>query len=107
MVAQYVVASRGVGDIQRNLYYPDLRGSWVVVPPPEEQAAIVRFLDHSNRKIDAFLRAKRKLIALLNEALQNAPSFRESLVTESLDRDLVTLLGDPVFERWRSDVLKH
>ena len=27
MVAQYVVASRGVGDIQRSLFYPDLRNS--------------------------------------------------------------------------------
>ena len=70
MVAQYVVASRGVGDIQRNLYYPDLRGSTVVVPPLEEQAAIVRFLDHANRKIDGFIRAKRKLIGLLIEKKQ-------------------------------------
>jgi type I restriction enzyme, S subunit len=70
MVAQWVVASRGVGDIQRNLYYPDLRGSLVPVPPPDEQAAIVRFLDHANRKIDGFIRAKRKLIALLGEQKQ-------------------------------------
>ncbi len=41
-----------------------------VLPPTDEQAAIVRFLDHSNRKIDGFIRAKRKLIALLNEQKQ-------------------------------------
>lgn len=39
-------------------------------PPPDEQAAIVRFLDHANRKIDRFIRAKRKMIALLNEQKQ-------------------------------------
>jgi type I restriction enzyme S subunit len=39
-------------------------------PPPDEQAAIVRFLDHVNRKIDGFIRAKRKLIGLLNEQKQ-------------------------------------
>lgn len=39
-------------------------------PPPDEQAAIVRFLDHANRKIDRFIRAKRKLIALLGERKQ-------------------------------------
>jgi type I restriction enzyme S subunit len=33
-------------------------------PPPDEQAAIVRFLDHANRKIDGFIRAKRKLRAV-------------------------------------------
>lgn len=37
------------------------------VPPPDEQAAIVRFLDHANRRIDQFIRSKKKLIALLNE----------------------------------------
>jgi len=41
-----------------------------VFPPPDEQAAIVRFLDHANRKIDGFIRAKRKLIALLGEQKQ-------------------------------------
>ena len=42
----------------------------VVIPPSDEQAAIVRFLDHANRKIDRFIRAKRKLIALLGEQKQ-------------------------------------
>jgi type I restriction enzyme S subunit len=42
-------------------------GTKTPLPPPDEQAAIVRFLDHANRKIDGFIRAKRKLIALLNE----------------------------------------
>ena len=35
-------------------------------PPPDEQAAIVRFLDHANGKIERAMRAKRKLIALVN-----------------------------------------
>jgi hypothetical protein len=47
----------------------------------------------------------RSVIELLKEALQNAPEFRESLATENLDRDLVPLLGNPVFEQWRSDLL--
>ena len=41
-----------------------------VLPPPDEQAAIVRFLEHANRKMDGFIRAKRKLIGLLNEQKQ-------------------------------------
>jgi type I restriction enzyme S subunit len=43
---------------------------YTVLPPPDEQSAIVRFLDHANRKIDRFIRAKRKLIALLGEQKQ-------------------------------------
>ena len=35
-------------------------------PPPDEQAAIVRFLDHANGRIERAIRAKRKLMALLN-----------------------------------------
>ncbi len=40
------------------------------LPPPDEQADIARCLDHANRKIDGFIRAKRKLIGLLNEQKQ-------------------------------------
>jgi type I restriction enzyme S subunit len=70
MVAQYVIASRGVGDIQRNLFYPDLRNSIAIVPPPAEQAAIVRFLDWANGRLERAIRAKRKVITLLNEQKQ-------------------------------------
>jgi type I restriction enzyme S subunit len=39
----------------------------VPVPPPEEQAAIVDFISWANNKIECAIRAKRKVIALLNE----------------------------------------
>ena len=39
-------------------------------PPPDEQTAIVRFLDHANQKIDGFIRTKQELIALLGEQKQ-------------------------------------
>ena len=39
-------------------------------PPFEEQAAIVRFLDHADRRIRSYIRAKQKLIALLEEHRQ-------------------------------------
>ena len=40
------------------------------VPPLPEQAAIVRFLDHAYRRIRRYIRAKKKLIALLEEQKQ-------------------------------------
>jgi type I restriction enzyme S subunit len=40
------------------------------VPPLPEQAAIVRFLDHANRRTERYIRAKKKLTALLNEQKQ-------------------------------------
>ena len=42
----------------------------VSVPPFPEQAAIVRFLDHADRRIRRYIRAKQKLITLLEEQKQ-------------------------------------
>jgi type I restriction enzyme S subunit len=62
-----------------------LKAEMFPLPPPAEQAAIVRFLDHVNRKIDGFIRAKRKLIGLLNEQKQ-AIIYRA--VTRGLNPDV-------------------
>jgi type I restriction enzyme S subunit len=67
MVSQYLVCSKGVGSIQRNLYWPHLKRVGVVIPPPDEQAAIVRFLDWANGRLERTIRAKQKVITLLNE----------------------------------------
>ena len=42
----------------------------VCIPPLPEQTAIVRFLDHADRRIRRYIRAKQKLIALLEEQKQ-------------------------------------
>jgi len=54
----------------QNVDHERLSRAEMPLPPEDEQAAIVRFLDHANRKIDGFIRAKRKLIGLLNEQKQ-------------------------------------
>ncbi len=51
-------------------------------PPTEEQTAIVRFLDHADRRIQRYIRAKQKLIALLEEQKQ---AIIHSAVTRGLD----------------------
>lgn len=48
------------------------------LPPPDEQAAIMRFLDHANGRIERAIRAKRKIITLLTEQKQ---AIIASLVT--------------------------
>ena len=40
------------------------------LPPLPEQAAIVRYLDHVDRRVQRYIRAKQKLIALLEEQKQ-------------------------------------
>src|SRR5690606_5046530 len=73
-----------------------------VAPPLDEQRAIVRFLDHATRRIDAYIRAKRKLIALLNEQKQ---AIIHRAVTRGLDPNVkmkdsgVPWLGE-VPEHW-------
>jgi type I restriction enzyme S subunit len=71
------------------------------LPPPEEQAAIVRFLDHANRKIDGFIRAKRKLIGLLNEQKQ---AIIHRAVTRGVHPDVPF---KPSGIPWLGDIPKH
>ena len=58
MVDQYLVASKGVGSIQRNLYWPHCKRASALVPPLQEQAAIVRFLDHADEQIQRLHRGQ-------------------------------------------------
>lgn len=69
-VAHFGQASDGVRVGQWDLSIPGMRQIPVLVPPPEEQAAIVRFLDWANGRLEQAIRAKRKVIALLNEQKQ-------------------------------------
>ena len=85
MVSQYLACSKGVGTIQRNLYWPHLKRVGVILPPPAEQAAIVRFLEWAGGRLERTIRAKRKIIALLNEQKQ---AIIHRAVTRGLDPDV-------------------
>ena len=76
------VRSKGVWISRLQLTDTSFLDAPIPLPPPDEQAAIVRFLDHANRKIDGFIRAKRKLIGLLNEQKQ---AIIHRAVTRGLD----------------------
>jgi len=56
--------------LRQNLSFADIRQMPVPVPPLDEQRSIVRFLDDADRRIRRYIRAKRRLIALLNEQKQ-------------------------------------
>jgi len=85
MVSQYLVCSKGVGSIQRNLYWPHLKRVGVALPPPEEQAAITRFLAWATNRLDRAIGAKRRIIALLQEQKQ---AIIHRAVTRGLDPSL-------------------
>ncbi len=56
--------------LRQNLDFSHIKRMPIPIPPPDEQAAIVRFLDHADREIRKYIAVKRKLIALLNEQKQ-------------------------------------
>lgn len=51
----------------QNLSAARIKRLRVLVPPEQEQASIVRYLDHAHLRIDRAIQAKRKLITLLEE----------------------------------------
>ena len=60
----------GRGFTVMHIYSTDLKYMAVAIPPVPEQAAIVRFLDHADRRIRRYIQAKETLIALLEEQKQ-------------------------------------
>ena len=70
-------------------------------PPIDEQAAIVRFLDWVNGRLEWAIRAKRKVIALLNEQKQ---AIIHRAVTRGLDPSVpLKPSGIP----WLGDIPQH
>jgi type I restriction enzyme, S subunit len=92
----------GLGSgLRQNLSFLDFKRLPLFMPPPEEQTAIVRFLDHANRRLERTIRAKRKVIALLNEQKQ---AIIHRAVTRGLDPAVpLKPSGIP----WLGDIPKH
>jgi len=71
------------------------------IPPPTEQAAIVKFLDWANGRLERTIRAKRKVIALLTEQKQ---AIIHCAVTRGLDPAVpLKPSGIP----WLGDIPQH
>jgi type I restriction enzyme, S subunit len=62
--------AKGIVEGFWRLYTDDFYDIRVPVPPPDEQASIVSFLDWANGRLERAIRAKRKVIALLAEQRQ-------------------------------------
>jgi type I restriction enzyme S subunit len=100
--AQWILAlAKGIRERSTDFRFEMFANQNLPLPPPDEQAAIVRFLDHANRKIDGFIRAKRKLIALLNEQKQ---AIIHRAVTRGLDSDVPL---KPSGIEWLGDIPNH
>ena len=101
---QFHVEAKGV--TRYGLSHAGIKSVWFPLPPLPEQAAIVRFLDHADRRIRLYIRAKQKLITLLEEQKQ---AIIHQAVTGQID--VRTGQPYPVYKpsgvEWLGDVPAH
>ena len=62
---QFHIEAKGV--TRYGLSHTGIKSVWLPLPPLSEQAAVVRYLDHVDQRIQRYLSGKRKLIRLLEE----------------------------------------
>ncbi len=85
----------------QNIDYERLSRAFMPLPPAEEQAAIGKFLDWANGRLERAIRAKRKIIALLNEQKQ---AIIHRAVTRGLNPNVkLKPSGIP----WLGDIPEH
>ena len=99
--AEYQRRSTGVNSSRLRLYPEQFLRIPVLVPPLDEQAAIVRFLDWANGRLERTVRAKRKVIALLMEQQQ---AVIQRSVTRGLDPEIAL---KPSGLQWLGDIPSH
>ncbi len=93
--------SYGITSDMWNLRPEHFKMIYSCLPPLSEQAAIVRFLDHADRRIRRYIRAKQKLVKLLEEQKQ---AIIHRAVTRGLDPNVRL---KPSGVEWLGDVPEH
>ena len=92
----------GLGSgLRQNLDWKDFKYLPSLVPPLDEQDAIVRFLKHYDRKIRRYIRVKQKLIKLMEEQRQ---AIIHRTVTRGLDPNVRL---KPSGVAWLGDIPEH
>ena len=100
--SQWILAlSRGIRERSTDFRYETFGGQRVPLPPAEEQAAMVRFLDWANGRLERAIRAKRQVITLLAEQKQ---AIIHRAVTRGLDP---TVPRKPSGIPWLGDIPQH
>ena len=99
-------ATMGRGITVKHIYGYQLKYLTLPLPPLPEQAAIVRFLDHADRRIRRYIRAKQKLIKLLEEQ-------KQAIIHQAVTGQIDARTGQPYPAykpsgvEWLGDVPEH
>jgi len=99
VASQYHVSANGV--TRYGLSQDAMKSVIVPLPPLDEQCAIARYLNHADRRMNRLVRAKRRLIELLNEQKQ---AIIHRAVTRGLDPNVRL---KPSGTDWLGDVPEH
>jgi type I restriction enzyme S subunit len=100
--SQWIQAlARGIRERSTDFRFDDFGSQLVPLPPLPEQAAIVRFLDYMDRRVRRYIRAKQKLVKLLEEQKQ---VIIHQAVTRGLDPNVRL---KPSGVEWLGDVPEH
>ena len=94
-------ATMGRGFTVYHIYGKQLKYLRIPIPPPDEQAAIARFLDHADEQIKSYIVGKERLIALLEEERQ---AVMHQAVTQGLDPNVRL---KPSGMEWLGQVPEH
>jgi type I restriction enzyme S subunit len=100
--SQWILAlAKGIRERSTDFRFEMFGNQRVPLPPHDEQAAIVRFLNWANGRLERAIRAKRKVIALLGEQKQ---AIVHHAVTRGLDPSVpLKPSGIP----WLGDIPQH
>ena len=104
---QFHVAAGGV--TRYGLTHDDIKSVILLLPPSDEQAAIVRYLNHADDLISRYICAKERLIVLLEEQRQ---AVVDQVITRGLNSSVEMVQSgvnplDQVPKHWRKRRLKE
>jgi type I restriction enzyme, S subunit len=93
--------SHGICDDQMSLRFEDFKTITSILPPIEEQRAIVHFLDYKCAQINSFIQKKKRLIELLKEQ-------KQVIINQAVTRGLnPNVRLKPSGVEWLGDIPEH
>ncbi len=80
--AAHQKACMGRGITVMHIYWSDLKYMTVALPPLQEQAAIVRYLDHVDRRIRRYVTAVDRAVSIARRQIGSLREYRSRLIAD-------------------------